>query len=166
MSVAKPHCIILLTSRWHTNQAFIHASPHPDCRFTLQSTITALFGHFVHFDQSGDGRAAAIVRPLFVRLLDHIEMYCRNPPSSQLCSTVEVAAAAAVAEERRHGRKPRVESASHAVYDDLARIADALQRLSVSHFGRAPGRAVDQVPAAVHPRLDAAATPHPQLGAA
>lgn len=90
------------------------------------------------------------MRPLFVRLLDHVEIYCRNPRRSQACSPVEVAAAAAAAASVRGsngGRAGRAESASHAVYDDLALIAEALQRLSVSHFGRDPGRAVDQVSA-------------------
>jgi hypothetical protein len=136
----------------------------------------ALFGYFLLFDGSpsagGPSSAAAAVRPLFLRLMDHIEAYCRSPRRTQTC-TVASAAAVAAAERAAaatgkagtagDGGRGAWECAAHGVYDDVARIADALQTLSVSHLGRDPARAVDQ--ARARPVLPCARPPAAQSSA-
>ena len=105
-----------------------------------QAMITSLYRHFADFDEMG-GAAAARVRPLLRSLVDHVEGYCRSPrPTHRLPSTVETAARAA-----GRGRRAETESGAHRVYDDLARVAAALHRLSATHLGRDPARAVDVV---------------------
>eukprot|EP00285_Hemiselmis_virescens_P011934 CAMPEP_0173399588 /NCGR_PEP_ID=MMETSP1356-20130122/45363_1 /TAXON_ID=77927 ORGANISM="Hemiselmis virescens, Strain PCC157" /NCGR_SAMPLE_ID=MMETSP1356 /ASSEMBLY_ACC=CAM_ASM_000847 /LENGTH=311 /DNA_ID=CAMNT_0014359333 /DNA_START=18 /DNA_END=953 /DNA_ORIENTATION=+ len=98
----------------------------------LKANVISLFHHFIFFDIGGKSEAALEAKNLFEPLVDHIEMYCRNAKSTQVCTIVDA----------RDGERG-ANSAAHYIYDDFVVIAEALQKAGTKHFGHSGAKAVE-----------------------